>query len=79
MSSENDPAETDRKIVQILARALKPKPVQEIADETQKSYDDTLTHLDRIGKSKRIRYHNLPDGVLGVELVTGPDNLGFRK
>jgi capsular polysaccharide biosynthesis protein len=49
MNIENDPAETNRKIVQILARSLKPKPVQEIADEIQKSYNETLKHLDMIG------------------------------
>jgi hypothetical protein len=72
MNIENDPTETDRMIVQMLARSLKPKPVQEIADEIQKSYKDTLQHLGMINKLRPLRYFNLPNGILGVELVTVP-------
>ena len=72
MNIESNPTETERKIVQILARSLKPKPVQEIADEIQKSYGDTLKHLDMIGKFRRIRYYNHPDGLNSVEFITGP-------
>jgi hypothetical protein len=77
MNIENDPAETNRKIVQTLARSLKPKPVQEIADEIQKSYNETLKHLDMIGKQRRIRYYNLPDGTNMVEFITDSQNPKF--
>lgn len=79
MNIENDPTETEREIVQILARSKIPKPVEEIADEIQKSYDDTLQYLDMIGKLRPIGFTLIPDGLYAVELVTGPHNARFRE
>ncbi len=58
----------------IFARSFKPKPVQEIADEIQLSYDDTLKCLVRIGESLPIRFTNItdvPHGLQAVKVVMG--------
>ena len=81
MHIEYDPTKTDGKIIQILCRSNGPKPVQEIADEIKKSYDDTLQHLEMIGKRRTLRFtpNTNPGGLLDVEIVTGPHNVRFRK
>jgi hypothetical protein len=74
MSIHNPSDETERKIVQILASSLKPKPVQEIANEIQRSYDDTLNYLVRIGEQRPIHFTNITDvsgGLQAVETVMG--------
>ncbi len=74
MSINNPSDETERKIIQILARSFKPKPIQEIADEIQRSYDDTLKYLVSIGENRPIRFTNItdvPGGLQAVETVVG--------
>ena len=74
MSINNPSDETERKIIQILARSFKPKPIQEIADEIQRSYDDTLKYLVSIGENRPIRFTiitDVPGGLQAVETVVG--------
>ena len=76
MSINNPSDETERKIIQILARSFKPKPIQEIADDIQRSYDDTLKYLVSIGENRPIRFTNItdvPGGLQAVETVVGSD------
>ncbi len=78
MNIENDPSKTEGKIVKIIARSFKPKPVQEIADEIQKTYDETQTYLQMIGKRLTLTFSSLPDGGKAVRIVTGPHKPRFR-
>jgi hypothetical protein len=56
-------------IFEILQASEKAKPVQEIADEVKISYADTMEHLAAIGKNVQLRFLNLPNGVLTVEIL----------
>jgi hypothetical protein len=77
---ESDPTETERKIRRILAPLYKPKPVQEIADEIQKSYDDTLQCLVMIDKHRpALSFSDLPNGGSAVEIARPARSQGFLK
>jgi len=74
MNSHNPSDETERKILNELLKGKQPKPVQEIADAVQCSYDDALKYLDRIGKLRPIRFINItdtPGALQAVEIVMG--------
>jgi hypothetical protein len=71
MSAEDMPDEIELKIFNMLARASKPRPVQDIANEMQQNYDETMMHLRRIGGRKHLRFHHLDDGFQAVSFVAG--------
>lgn len=63
--------DAEKKVRTILARRFEPRPVQAIADEIQRSYDETLQYLVHIGETLPIRFTNIPDGLQAVEVVVG--------
>ena len=78
MNIEYDASKTESKIVKIIARSFKPKPIQELADEIQKTYDETQAYLEMIGKRLTIAYTDLPDGVRAVRIIANRHRARFR-
>jgi capsular polysaccharide biosynthesis protein len=76
MSTESIPDETELKVFNLLARASKPKPVQDIANEIQQSYEETMKYLKHIGERRHIRFHHLDDGFQAVSFVTVSQRTG---
>ena len=78
---ESDPTETERQIIKILAPLYKPKPVQEIADEIHKSYDETMQALIMINKKRApaLNFFDLPSGGSAVEIARPARKQGFLK
>ena len=75
MSAEDMPDEIELKIFNLVARASKPKPVQDIANEMQQSYDETMMHLERIRDRRHLRFHHLEDGFKAVSFIASSQRM----